>query len=310
VSVTTTGRARFSTLVVSVAALAAPACQVVQPISPRTVTAGSTTLGLDHLRDDSVAVSVRGAPVRAGWLVDGPPSGAACKSGVGSIAVGAEIHRVSPPAGTSLVELRFPAGALFAHLTRPSSLALELDDGSCPVLPLAGTDPALAYRLGSGAIWNAGAMVSGFVPLAGTNEIRTNEIGYGVFEWDPFRVGRWIGPVIPTVAIGFSLTSRVNSLHAAALLMGYPLVFRRLAIGIGAGYEVRPSWAPKNFADGDGFKWIHGPRVELHIVAVPEALLGFPPPVKMRKIGVSVWASRLDADRFSATILGVGLVQE
>ena len=287
------------------AALAAAACQVVRPISPGTVTAGSTTLGLDHLRDDSVAIWVRGAPVHAGWLVDGPPSGAACKSGVGSVAVGAEIHRVSPPVGASLVELRFPAGALFAHLTRPSSLALELADGSCPVLPLAGTNPALAYRIGSGAIWNAGGMVSAFVPLAAPNEI-----GYGVFEWDPLRVGHWIGPVIPTGAIGFSLGSRVSSLHAAALLMGYPLVFRRLAIGIGAGYEVRPSWAPKDFADGDGFKWIHGPRVELHVVALHEPLLGLPPPVKMRKIGLSVWASRLDADRFSATILGVGLVRE
>ncbi len=274
-------------------------------MAPRTVTAGSTTLGIDHLRDDSVTVSVQGAPVRAAWLVDGPPSGAACKSGVGSVAVGAESHGVSPPLGTSLVELRFPAGALFAHLTRQSSLALELGDGSCPVLPLAGTDPALAYRIGSGAIWNAGGMFSALVPLAGPNEI-----GYGVFEWDPFRVGRWIGPVIPTGAVGFSLTSRVNGLHAAALLMGYPLVFRRLAIGVGAGYELRPSWAPKDFADGEGFKWIHGPRVELHIVVVHEPLLGFPPPVKMRKIGFSVWASRLDADRFSATLLGVGLVRE
>ena len=304
----TSGRARSSRLVVgalSVAALAAPACQVVEPIAPRTVTAGSTALGLDHLRDDSVSVSVRGAPVRAGWLVDGPPSGAACKSGVRSVAVGAEVHRVSPPAGTSLVELRFPTGALFAHLTRPSSLALELEDGSCPVLALAGTDPALAFRIGSGAIWNAGGMVSAFVPLAGQREI-----GYGVFEWDPFRVGRWIGPVIPTGAIGFSLSSRVNALHAGALVMSYPLVFRRLAIGIGAGYEVRPSWAARDFADGDDFKWLHGPRVELHFMAVHEPLLGFPPPVKMRKLGLSLWASHLDADRFSATILGVGVVRE
>ena len=45
-------------------------------------------------------------------------------------------------------------------------------------------------------------------------------------------------------------------------------------------------------------------------MALHEQLLGFPPPVEMRKIGLSIWASRLDADRFSATILGIGLVRE
>ena len=92
--------------------------------------------------------------------------------------------------------------------------------------------------------------------------------------------------------------------------MGYPLVFRRVALGVGAGYEVRPSWAHHTFADGDGFKWLHGPRVELLVMLVHDPLLGWPPPVKLHKAGFALWVSRLDADGFSATILGLGLVTE
>jgi hypothetical protein len=40
------------------------------------------------------------------------------------------------------------------------------------------------------------------------------------------------------------------------------------------------------------------------------AMLGFPPPVRLPKVGLAVLASRLDADRFSATILGIGLVRD
>ena len=91
--------------------------------------------------------------------------------------------------------------------------------------------------------------------------------------------------------------------------MSYPLVFKSVAIGVGVGYELRPSWS-HDFVDGDRFKWVHGPRVELHLVAVQPAMLGFPPPAKLHKIGLAVWASRLDADHFSATILGLGLVRD
>jgi hypothetical protein len=288
-------------------ALAAVGCQVARPVFPRMATAGSTTVRLDHARDDHVAVTVRGAPVRTGWLVDGPPLTATCKSGVGAIAVGAETHGVAASDGGPLVELQFPRDALFEHFTRPSSLALELQDesASCAVLPLSGTDPALAYRVGSGAIWNAGSMMTVFMPLAGREEI-----GWGVLDWDPFRMGRWIGPVRPTVAIGFSLSSRVRAFHGAASLVGYPLVFRHLAIGLGAGYEVRPSWRSPAFSDGDGFKWLHGPRVELLVMFVHDPLLGWPPPVKLRKLGFTLWASRLDASDFSATILGLGIARE
>jgi len=308
VSVGTAGGARFTAVLVATAlALAAASCQVARPVFPHSTTVGSTTVGLDHVRDDSVAVTVRGAPVRTGWLVDGPPSGAACGTGVVAAAAGAETHRVTASDGGPLVELRFPRGALYDHFTRPSSLALELQDGaaSCAVLPLSGADPALAYRTGSGAIWNAGRMMTVFLPLVGREQI-----GWGVLDWDPVRMGRWIGPVRPTGAVGFSLSSRVNGFHGAASLVGYPLVFRRVALGVGAGYEVRPSWAHHTFADGDGFKWLHGPRVELLVMVVHDPLLGWPPPVKLRKAGFALWASRLDADGFSATILGLGFVTE
>ncbi|HVU52560.1 MAG TPA: hypothetical protein VHL80_17895 [Polyangia bacterium] len=308
-SVGAAGAARLAAVLfaASAALAAASGCQVARPAFPRTATAGSTTVGLDHARDDSVAVTVRGAPVRAAWLVDGPPAGAACGSGVGAVAVGPETHRVAATDGGPLVELHFPRGALFEHFTRPSSLALQLQDdaASCAVLPLSGADPALAYRIGSGAIWNFGSMMTVFLPLAGRPET-----GYGVLEWDPFRFGRWLGPVRPTGAVGFALSSRTTALHGAASLVGYPLVFRRVAIGVGAGYEVRPSWGAPTFPGGDRFKWVHGPRAELLFMFVHDPLLGWPPPVKMRKLGFTVWASRLDADGFSATLLGLGVARE
>ena len=286
-------------------------CQVARPAFPRTTTAGMTTIGLDHARDDSVAVTVRGAPVREGWLVDGPPARATCGNGVGSVGavhIGPERHDwVTASDGGPLVELQFPRGELFEHFTRPSSIAIALQDdaASCAVLPLSGTDPALAYRIGSGALWNFGSMMTVFIPLAGKGEI-----GWGVLDWDPFRFGRWIGPVRPTAAVGFSLSSRLRAFHGAASLVGYPLVFRHFALGVGAGYEVRPSWSTPAFADGDTFKWLHGPRLDLLLMYVHEPLLGWPPPVKMRKLGFSIWASHLDADGFSATLLGLGVVRE
>jgi hypothetical protein len=233
----TVSGARVVVLVVLVPAAAlAAGCQVARPVSPRLATAGTTTLGLDHVRDDSVAVTVRGAPVRGAWLVDGPPVAAACKRGVGAVAIGAEKHGVASSDGAPLVELHFPRGELFQHFTRPSSVALELDDASCGVLPLSGTDPALAYRVGSGAIWNFGALISAYAPLGAKDDL-----GWGLIEWDPFRMGRWLGPLRPTASVGFSLSTKVNALHGAAMLIGYPLVFRRVAIGVGAGYEIRPS---------------------------------------------------------------------
>jgi hypothetical protein len=281
----------------------ASACVVIRPATPRTATVASATVALDHLRDDFVAVSVRGARVTAGWLVDGPPAGAACRAGVAAVALGGDAHGLAAPDGAPLVELTFPRGALFEHLTRPSSLAVELDGTSCAVLPLAGPEPELAYRSSSERLWNAGSMYSGFGPLTGKDDV-----GWGVLDWDPFRLGPWLGPVRPTAAVGGMVTSRLAGFHGEALLVGYPLVFRHVAIGLGAGYELRPSWA--RFSDGERFKWLHGPRVELLVMAIHQPLLGFPPPVKMRKFGLAVWASRLDADRFSATILGLGLVRE
>ena len=278
-------------------------CVVIRPATPRIATVASTTVALDHLRDDSVAVSAVGARVTAAWLVDGPPAGAACGGGVGAVRIGADMHGLAAPDGSALVELGFPRGALFEHLTRPSSLAVQLDGTSCAVLPLAGTDPALAFRPSSARLWNAGSMLSGFGPLSGRGDV-----GWGVLEWDLLRTGPWTGPVRPTVAVGGTLTSSLAALHGEAVLVGYPLVFRRVALGLGAGYELRPSWS--RFDDGGRFKWIHGPRVELLIMALHEPLLGFPPPVKMRKFGLAVWASRLDAAGFSATILGLGLVRE
>jgi hypothetical protein len=277
---------------------------VARPATPRTVTAGATTIGLDHVRGDFVAVSDRGSRVEAGWLADGPAAGATCRVGVPATAVGAEEHGLAAPDGSPLVELRFQSGVLIEHLARPTSLTLQLADATCAVLPLASAEPDLTYRIGSGALWNAGGMFSYFTPLAGRGDV-----GAGIVEWDPVRIGRWTGPVQPTVAVGAGMTSRLFELHAAGVLMSYPLVFRRLAVGLGAGYEIRPSWA-HDFADGARFKWIHGPRLELHLVTTLPTMLGFPAPVKLPKVGLAVWASRLDADRFSATILGIGIVRD
>ena len=295
-------------IVLSIGAACGCTPMVARPVFPRGETAGPMSIRLDHLRKDRVAIAVKGSErVSGAWLHAGAVASATCGAGVAATAIGPEQHGLEPQSGDEiLVEMQFPGAAMTDFLAQESTLSVEVasDPPACLRVPLAGSDPKLTYQLGSGGgPWNAGMNGGAFVPLSGKNDV-----GWGVFEWNPFRISRWTGPVRPTVDVGLAFVTRMFSLHTGAMLMAFPLVFRHAAVGVGAGYEVRPSWLHDS-VDGDRFKWVHGPRVELDLVYINPPLLGFPPHEKLQKLGIGVWAARLDADHFAATVLGLSLVR-
>jgi len=298
--------ARLS-VVAATTALAA-GCVVARPVTPRVAASPTTSVRLDHFRRDTVAVAVKGgAPVGGAWLAKGET--ATCGAGDAATKIGPEQHGVeNNDPSERLVELEFANMVVHNHFTTPSTLAIALatQPPTCLTLPLSGLDPSLAWHIGgAGGPINGGMRLGTFLPLTGRDD---GGHGAGI-EWDLVTIGKWVGPVRPTLGVGFAGTSRMGSIHTAGTLVAYPWVFGRLGLGVAAGYELLPSWG-HDFADGDSFKWVHGPRVEVHVVAIGERLLGLPPPERLWQYGLSLWLSRLDADHFGTTVLGISLLKD
>ena len=283
------------------------ACAVVaRPEPPRVATsARGTEVRLDHFRRDQIAVATRGPePVAGAWLVPGHPATPACGAGVAALQLGPENHDVPRAPGETLTEARFKDGMVVGELARPSTLAVQLAGDPAPCLDLVLSDPSPSYRwrisTGDGPI-NVGRGLHVFVgvPAHGSTTV-------GPLEWDLVRIGKWLGPVRPSIELGVVIAN-VFAFRSATMLLGYPLVVGRFALGVAAGYELRPSWS-YDFGRGDHFKWLYGPRAELHLARTGPTLLGFPPAHKLETYALVLWAARSTGGGYAANLFGLGFV--
>jgi len=295
-----------ASMVVALGFLGGCSSFVARPVPPRQAVAGADSVRLDHLKNDRIALAVQGphrvtavgvVPERAGPTVTCvPPAGAALE-------LGPEVHGVAPRAGETLIEARLPRQPLTQALAEPSLLAVQLD----------GTPPACVHvtlsSLQPGYRWE-------FPPYDHHLEVGRGFSFYvaradqrrwgGGFEWALAHLGRWLGPVRPTVALRVRAGSDALAIPVGALVLGYPLVGQRMAMGLAAGYDLTPAWS-RRFEDGDRFKWTHGPRAEVHLTFLGPQLLGLPPAYQLSRAALVVWLARSDAGHYAAEQVGLGL---
>jgi len=278
---------------------------VARPVPSREAISGPDTVRIDHFKHDRVALAVRGphavtavgvAPAaQAPVATCVPPAGAALQ-------VGAEVHGVTPASGETLVEARFPREPLTQALAEPSVMRVQLASTplTCLELTLSSREPGYQWR---------------FPPYDHHLELGNAMTLYaaridgrrwsGGAEWELMHLGRWLGPVRPTLAMRVRAGGDALAVPVGALLLVHPLVGDHLALGLAAGYDLAPAWS-RGFTDGDRFKWAHGPRAELRLAFLGRQLLGLPPVHQTSSAAVVVWIARADADHYTAEQLGLG----
>lgn len=283
-----------------------------RPLHPRRAEADGRQVeiaGAD-LRRFVVEIDVRGgtAPVRLEgawvWTV-GAVDGAPCARRFAARSVAP-----APAAGPDRAfDARFDR-ALLDLLEGPSSLEVRVASGEgnarCLSLPLSGPDPELAWTLDP---WGENRP---FVGHAVTLWFPVNTSRYsGGANLVLLRLGRWWGPVRFGAGAGLGLTccghDDPNAAFAIPVAVGaevFPLVAGRVALGLGASYQVRPSWF---FNDSSrGFELVHGPVGSVELAYLPHPLRGFLEGPRSGTIGLSFSVGRWLPDG-GATVLGASL---
>jgi len=296
---------RASIVVALGVAVAGCSAFVARPLPPRQAILGADTVRIDHFKHDRVALAVRGPHrVTAAGVqpVTAPPAVTCVAPEGAAVEVGPEVHGVTPVPGETLVEARFPREPLTQALAEPSVMTVQLEGapGPCLELPLSSRDPGYRWSFPP---YDHQLQVGGAVTLYGARS--DGQRWGGGMEWELSHLGRWLGPVRPTLALRTRLGSDALAVPLGALVLGYPLRGARFALGLAAGYDLAPAWS-RRFADGDRFKWTHGPRAELRLTFLGPQLLGLPPAYRTGGAAVVVWMARADADHYAAEQLGLG----
>jgi len=279
---------------------------VARPVPPRQATAGADTVRLDHFKHDRLALAVRG-PHRitaVGVMPAGAPPTLTCVAGAGgALELGAEGHGVSAQPGETLVEARLPRQPMTEALATPSVVVVQLDGvpPPCLRLTLSSLDPGYRWSF---PLYDHHLQMGGGLTLYAARD-EAHRWGSGL-EWELAHLGRWFGRLRPTLALRARTGTDALAVPVGALVLGYPLVGERVALGLAAGYDLTPAWS-RRFADGDRFKWTHGPRAELHLTYLGPRLLGLPPAYRTSGAALVIWVGRTDAERHAADQVGLGL---
>ena len=280
---------------------------VARPVPPREAVAGVDAVRIDHFKHDRVALGVRG-PHRVTAVGVAPASSApsvTCVTAAGkALELGAESHGVAPAAGETLLEARFERDTLTRALAEPSLMAVELEGEPPPCLELTLSSRQAEYRWTFPPYDHQLQLGSGVTLYAGRAD--GHRWGGGL-EWELMHLGRWLGPLRPTLAVRVRGGADALGVPLGALVLGYPLAGQRFALGLAAGYDVEPAWS-RSFQDGDRFKWTHGPRAEMRLTFFGPQLLGLPPVSRTSGAALVIWVAREDADRYAAELLGLGFV--
>ena len=193
-------------------------------------------------------------------------------------------------------------------LQTPSTLDVRVASSGepprCLSLPISGEAPELGWTLEP---W-------GEDPLF---------VGRGLKFWSPLgpssyrnfaadliilRMGRWWGPVRIGAGAGIGLGGGASAdPHGAYGIPGsifaeaFPLVGKRLALGLVASYDVRPT-----FLHDGGFELVHGPSAGLEVADLPVTLPGFLKGPKAATVGLAATVGRW-LPYGGATVIGVAL---
>jgi hypothetical protein len=253
------------------------------------------------VRGGTAGARLEGASVSAVGAVDGAP----CARGLAARSV-APVPSSGPD---QAFDVQFDR-ALLDLLEGPSNLEVRVASGEggarCVSLPLSGSDPRLAWTLQP---WGENR------PF----------VGHAVTLWFPIstgrysdsadlvllRLGRWWGPVRLGTGAGVGLTccghDDPNAAFAIPVTVGaeiFPLVGRRVVLGLGGSYEMRPSWF---FNDaGRGFELVHGPVGSVELAYLPHQLRGFLTGPRSGTVGLTFSVGRWLPDG-GATVLGASL---
>jgi hypothetical protein len=293
-------------LVVAWGVVAGCSSFVARPVPPRQASAGPDTVRIDHFKNDRVALAVRG-PHRvtaAGVIPVGASGSVTCVPQAGAaLELGPEAHGVKPPPGETLIEARLPGEPLTQALAVPSMLAVQLEGAqpACLQLTLSSLDPE--YRWAFPPYDHHLEVGRGLALYVARQD--GHRFGGGL-EWELAHLGRWVGPLRPTLALRVRAGSDALAVPVGGLVLGYPLIGKRVALGLAAGYDLAPAWSG-HFQDGDRFKWTHGPRAELHLTYLAPQLLGLPPAYQTGGAALVVWVGRADAPHYAAEQVGLGL---
>jgi hypothetical protein len=308
-------RASLSSVLLVAGVTAACTAPTFRPVSPRRAeAAGQAVVEIVRadLRRFIVEVEVRGnaAPPRieAAWVTPvgtGTPEGSPCARRLAALSV--EAAAPSGPGPTFAV--RFDRRLLDA-LDGRSNLELRVvgadGDGRCVSLPLSGPDPDLRWSLEP---WHenrpfVGHSITLWFPVAAPRY-------EGGVDLTLLRIGRWWGPARLGASAGVGLTCCAhddpNAAFAIPLAAGaevFPVVLGRVALGLGASYELRPSWFTKD--SSRGFDLVHGPVGSVQIAYLPRPLRGFLEGPRSGTIGLSFSVGRWLPDG-GATVLGASL---
>lgn len=290
---------------VVLAAIAGCSSFVARPVPSRQAVAGDSAVRIDHFKHDRVALAVRG-PHRVTAVGVEPATSAPAVTcvppGGAALELGAEVHGVTPAPGDTLIEARFPRQPLTQALAEPSTLAVQLEGAppTCVHLTLSSLEPG--YRWSFPPYEHHLEVGSAMTFYAARDE---RQRWGGGLEWELGHLGRWLGPVRATFALRARAGSDALAVPLGALVLGYPLVGERVALGLAAGYDLAPAWS-RRFEDGDRFKWTHGPRAEVHLAYLGPQLLGVPPVYQTGGAALVLWLSRADADHHAAEQVGLG----
>src|SRR5262249_50698441 len=143
--------------------------------------------------------------------------------------------------------------------------------------PLSGSDPGLRWTFEP---WGdnrpfVGRAVGYWFPVGdGANRYASG------LDLTLLRIGRWIGPLRLGGELGFGLTftahgnpNAMYEIPASLFAEGSPIVAGRFAVGVGAAYQVRPSWFDND--SNRGFELVHGPAASVELAYLPHRPLGF-----------------------------------
>jgi hypothetical protein len=261
-----------------------------RPAEPRRVEAGGERVELvrTDLRAQTVYLDLEGASpavVEGAWIADlATKDGAACARRLAA----KKIERGTSATEGKEVALKFDR-ALVDVLEHPTNLELRLSSNGAPAecvaLPFSGTDERWIYEPWGNNPLFAGRDITFWFPLG------SGRYSSGI-DFILLRFGRWWGPVKLGVGAGFSFTCCDQNdktefvLPTEALIEGFPIQHGRLAVGLGASYEVRPTWA------SGGVELIHGPVGSVELAYAPRRFLGFIEGPKAGTFGLAVSLGR------------------
>jgi hypothetical protein len=283
-----------------------------RPLSPRRAESGGQVVEIARadLRRFVIDVDVRGdagAPrVDGAWVgVVGAADGAPCARRLAALSVEA-----GAGAGADRTfALRFDR-ALLDALDGRSDLEVRVAGGQggarCVSLPLSGPGLDLRWALDP---WGENR------PYVGHSITLWFPVGSpryeGGIDLTLVRVGRWWGPARLSAAAGLGLSCCAHDDPDAAFAIPvtaaaevFPVVAGPVALGLGAAYEVRPSWFSND--GGRGFDLVHGPVGSVEVAYVPHQLRGFLEGPRAGTVGLAFSVGRWLPDG-GATVLGASL---